>query len=133
MSPPPLKADYQGGYALGCPLGRVIISKVAVREAKKHNCQVVAHGCTGKGNDQVRFEGYITALDPSLKIIAPVREWSMGREEEIDYALQHGCVLVPSCSSLLSFPYIVITIMIAFAHLLRFVWGGGAHSMQAFP
>jgi argininosuccinate synthase len=79
-------ADYQGGYALGCPLGRVMISKVAVEVAKKYQCQVVAHGCTGKGNDQVRFETYITTLDPSLKIIAPVREWGMGRDEEIAYA-----------------------------------------------
>lgn len=83
-------ADYQGGYALGCPLGRVMISKVAVKMAKQYDCQVVAHGCTGKGNDQVRFEGYITTLDPKLKIIAPVREWGMGREEEIAYAEKHN-------------------------------------------
>lgn len=83
-------ADYQGGYALGCPLGRVMISTIAVEVAQKYNCQVIAHGCTGKGNDQVRFEGYITTLDPKLKIIAPVREWGMGREEEIDYAHKHG-------------------------------------------
>jgi argininosuccinate synthase len=82
-------ADYQGGYALGCPLGRVIISQIAVEVAHKHNCQVVAHGCTGKGNDQVRFESYITTLDSKLKIIAPVREWGMGREEEIKYAELH--------------------------------------------
>ncbi|MDZ7771209.1 MAG: argininosuccinate synthase [Balneolaceae bacterium] len=80
-------ADYQGGYALGCPLGRVMISRVAVRLAAEYGCQVIAHGCTGKGNDQVRFESYITTLDPSLKTIAPVREWSMGRDEEIEYAL----------------------------------------------
>lgn len=83
-------ADYQGGYALGCPLGRVITSKVAAQIAKKYQCSVVAHGCTGKGNDQVRFETYITTLDPSLKIIAPVREWGMGRDEEIAYAEKHG-------------------------------------------
>lgn len=83
-------ADYQGGYALGCPLGRVMISKIAVQQARKYGCQVIAHGCTGKGNDQVRFESYITTLDPSLKIIAPVREWGMGREEEIQYAEKHG-------------------------------------------
>ena len=83
-------ADYQGGYALGCPLGRVMISQIAARVAADHKCQVVAHGCTGKGNDQVRFEGYILTLDPSLKIIAPVREWGMGREEEIEYAAQHN-------------------------------------------
>jgi len=83
-------ADYQGGYALSTPLGRVIISKIAVAMAKKYGCTVVAHGCTGKGNDQVRFEGYITTLNPSLKTIAPVREWSMGREEQIDWAQKHG-------------------------------------------
>jgi len=83
-------ADYQGGYALGCPLGRVIISKIAVKIAKANNIKVIAHGCTGKGNDQVRFEGYMTTLDPSIKIIAPVREWGMGREEEIAYAQKHG-------------------------------------------
>ncbi len=83
-------ADYQGGYALGCPLGRVMISKVAVKIAKEKGCQVIAHGCTGKGNDQVRFEGYMTTLDPDIKIIAPVREWGMGREEELEYAAKHN-------------------------------------------
>lgn len=82
-------ADYQGGYALTTPLGRVIISEIAVKVAKEHGCTVIAHGCTGKGNDQVRFEGYITTLDPKLKIIAPVREWGMGRHEEIEYAKKH--------------------------------------------
>ena len=83
-------ADYQGGYALGCPLGRVMISKVAVEKAKEFGCEVIAHGCTGKGNDQVRFESYMTTLNPEVKIIAPVREWSMGRNEEIEYAENHG-------------------------------------------
>lgn len=82
-------ADYQGGYALGCPLGRVMISKLAVQIAAEYGCEVIAHGCTGKGNDQVRFEGYITTLNPELKVIAPVREWGMGREEEIAYAVKH--------------------------------------------
>ena len=67
-------ANYQDGYALGCPLGRVMISKVAVKMAEKYGCDVIAHGATGKGNDQVRFESYITTLNPELKIIAPVRE-----------------------------------------------------------
>jgi argininosuccinate synthase len=83
-------ADYQGGYHLGCPLGRVMIAKIAVKLAKEHGCEVIAHGCTGKGNDQVRFESYITTLDPNLKTIAPIREWSMGRNEQIDYATKHG-------------------------------------------
>lgn len=82
-------ADYQGGYALSTPLGRVIISQLAVKIAKQYGCQVIAHGCTGKGNDQVRFESYIITLDPDIKIIAPVREWSMGRDEEIQYALDN--------------------------------------------
>jgi argininosuccinate synthase len=82
-------ADYQGGYALSTPLGRVAISKVAVKIAKEKNCTVIAHGCTGKGNDQVRFEGYITTLNPAIKVIAPVREWGMGRQEEIEYAKKH--------------------------------------------
>ena len=79
-------ADYQGGYALSTPLGRVIISQIAVKVAKEQGCTVIAHGCTGKGNDQIRFEGYIITLDPKMKIIAPVREWGMGRQEEIEYA-----------------------------------------------
>jgi argininosuccinate synthase len=83
-------ADYQGGYALGCPLGRVMISQLAVQFAAEFGCEVIAHGCTGKGNDQVRFESYITTLNPELKIIAPVREWGMGREEEIAYAIKNN-------------------------------------------
>jgi argininosuccinate synthase len=83
-------ADYQGGYALSTPLGRVAISEIAVKVADKYGCQVIAHGCTGKGNDQVRFEGYITTLNPELKTIAPVREWGMGRQEEIAYAEKHN-------------------------------------------
>jgi argininosuccinate synthase len=83
-------ADYQGGYALSTPLGRVIISELAVHYAQKEKCTVIAHGCTGKGNDQVRFETYITTLDPSIQTIAPVREWGMGRDDEISYAKKHG-------------------------------------------
>ena len=83
-------ADYQGGYALSTPMGRVIISEVAVKIAKQTGAEVIAHGCTGKGNDQVRFESYITTLDPKLKVIAPVREWGMGRSEELAYAKKHG-------------------------------------------
>ena len=83
-------ADYQGGYRLSTPLGRVTLAQVAVEQAQKYGATVIAHGATGKGNDQVRFESYITTLAPSLKIIAPVREWAMGRDEEIAYALKHG-------------------------------------------
>ena len=83
-------ASYQGDYFLFCPLGRAIISQIAVKIAQEKGIKIIAHGCTGKGNDQVRFEGYITTLDPSLKIIAPVREWGMGRDEELAYAKKHG-------------------------------------------
>lgn len=79
-------ARYQGEYYLSCPLGRAISATKAVQYAQKLSISYIAHGCTGKGNDQVRFEGYITTLDPTLKTIAPVREWSMGRDEEIAYA-----------------------------------------------
>lgn len=96
-------ADYQGGYHLGCPLGRVIISQIAVEIAAKHNCQVIGHGCTGKGNDQVRFEGYITTLNPQLKCIAPVREWGMGREEELAYAAEHNIPVKQKAASLYSY------------------------------
>jgi len=87
-------ADYQGGYALGCPLGRVVISQIGVKIAEKYDCQVIAHGATGKGNDQVRFESYITTLNPELKVIAPVREWAMGRDEEIEYAKKHNIPVI---------------------------------------
>ncbi len=92
-------ANYQGGYALSCPLGRVIISEVAVQVAKKYNCTVIAHGCTGKGNDQVRFESYITTLNPSLKTIAPVREWSMGRDEQLEYAKKNNISIAQNANS----------------------------------
>ncbi len=83
-------ADYQGGYHLSTPLGRVVLSQVAVEVARETGATVIAHGSTGKGNDQVRFESYITTLAPELKTIAPVREWSMGRDEQIAYARSHG-------------------------------------------
>lgn len=96
-------ADYQGGYHLGCPLGRVIISQIAVEFAEKYKCQVIGHGCTGKGNDQVRFESYITTLNPELKVIAPVREWGMGRQEELEYAEKHGIPVKQKKASLYSY------------------------------
>ena len=83
-------ADYQGGYPLSTPLARVTLSEIAVRVAKERGIKVIAHGSTGKGNDQVRFESYITSLDANMKVIAPVREWSMGRDEQIDYAKKHN-------------------------------------------
>src|SRR4051794_4823760 len=79
-------ALYGGGYPLFTALGRPLIGKLAVQVAREHGCDTIAHGCTGKGNDQVRIEATIATLDPNLRIIAPVREWQMGREEEIAYA-----------------------------------------------
>lgn len=96
-------ADYQGGYALGTCLSRVVLSQVAVKIARENNCEVIAHGCTGKGNDQVRFDAYVTTLDPKLKIIAPVREWGMGRHEEILYAKAHGIPISQSVNKAYSY------------------------------
>lgn len=79
-------ASYQGDYHLSTPMGRAILGKKAFELAKKYGCDAIAHGCTGKGNDQVRIEGYILTHDPKMKIIAPVREWNMDRNEEIKYA-----------------------------------------------
>jgi argininosuccinate synthase len=83
-------ALYGGGYPLFTALGRPLIAKLAVEAAREHDCDTIAHGCTGKGNDQVRIEATIATLAPELKVIAPVREWQMGREEEIAYAREHG-------------------------------------------
>ena len=81
---------YGGGYPLFTALGRPLIAKLAVEKAREAGCDTIAHGCTGKGNDQVRIESTVIALDPEMKIIAPVRGWQMGREEEIAYAREHG-------------------------------------------
>src|SRR3954469_8065973 len=89
---PAIKANalYGGGYPLFTALARPLIAKIAVDVARETGCDTIAHGCTGKGNDQVRIEGTVAALAPELKIIAPVRDWKMGREEEIQYARDNG-------------------------------------------
>jgi argininosuccinate synthase len=89
---PAIKANalYGGGYPLFTALGRPLIAKLAVEHARASGCDTIAHGCTGKGNDQVRIEATIATLAPELKVIAPVRSWQMGREEEIAYAREHG-------------------------------------------
>ena len=89
---PAIKANalYGGGYPLFTALGRPLIAKLAVEYARRAGCDTIAHGCTGKGNDQVRIEGTVATLAPELKTIAPVRSWQMGREEEIAYAREHG-------------------------------------------
>ena len=83
-------ADYGDGYPLFTALGRPLIAKLAVEYARTTGCDTIAHGCTGKGNDQVRIEGTVATLAPELKVIAPVRSWAMGRDEEIAYARKHG-------------------------------------------
>jgi len=81
---------YQGKYPLSTAIGRPLIVKKLVEIADMENAAAIAHGCTGKGNDQVRFEVTARALNPKLKVLAPVREWNLNREEEIEYARKHG-------------------------------------------
>ncbi|MGH2905266.1 MAG: argininosuccinate synthase [Solirubrobacterales bacterium] len=89
---PAIKANalYGGGYPLFTALGRPLIAKIAVEYARKYGCDTIAHGCTGKGNDQVRIEGTVATLAPEIKTLAPVRNWQMGRQEEIEYCREHG-------------------------------------------
>ena len=81
---------YEGQYPLATALARPLIAKIMVDYARQEGASYVAHGCTGKGNDQVRFDVSFNALAPDLKIVAPVREWRWTREEEILYAQKHG-------------------------------------------
>src|SRR4051812_46206136 len=81
---------YEGQYPLATALARPLIAKIMVDYARQEGASYVAHGCTGKGNDQVRFDVSINALAPDIKIVAPVREWRWTREEEINYAEEHG-------------------------------------------
>lgn len=83
-------ALYEGVYPLATALARPLIAKLLVDVAEKRGAGAVAHGCTGKGNDQVRFEVGVQTLNPDLDIIAPAREWGMSREDELEYAAQHG-------------------------------------------
>ena len=89
---PALKADalYEGQYPLATALSRPLIGKLLVDVAREEEATTVAHGCTGKGNDQVRIEVSVNALAPDLKVIAPAREWGMTREETIKYAERYG-------------------------------------------
>ncbi len=92
---PAIKANalYGGGYPLFTSLGRPLIGKLGVEVAAEYGCDTLAHGCTGKGNDQVRLESTVATLNPDLKMIAPVRSWQIGREEELEYCRQHGIPL----------------------------------------
>ncbi|MBI2620152.1 MAG: argininosuccinate synthase [Ignavibacteriales bacterium] len=90
---PSLKAGalYEHTYPMATSIGRPLLAKALVEVAQRERCTAVAHGCTGKGNDQVRFEAAVAALAPDLKVIAPLREWSFrSREEEIAYCERHG-------------------------------------------
>jgi len=89
---PALQANavYEGQYPLATALSRPLIAKLLVELAIKEGASMVAHGCTGKGNDQVRLDVGVAALAPQFKIIAPAREWGMTREETIEYAQQHN-------------------------------------------
>ncbi len=77
---------YQGQYPLSTAIARPLMSKLAVEFAQREKVNAVAHGCTGKGNDQVRIEVSIAALAPELKVLAPVRGWNMSRQQEIEYS-----------------------------------------------
>ena len=81
---------YEDRYPLSTALARPLIAKLLVEAAEKYGADAVAHGCTGKGNDQVRFDVGIMALNPNLKVLAPAREWSMSREEAISYGEKFG-------------------------------------------
>ncbi len=99
---PALKAGalYEKTYPMATALGRPLLAKILVDIARKEGASMVAHGCTGKGNDQVRFEVSISALAPDLKVLAPLREWEFkSREEEIAYAQQHGIPVAATIAS----------------------------------
>ncbi len=90
---PTLRAGalYEGVYPMACSIGRPLLAKYVVEVARQEGASIIAHGCTGKGNDQVRFEVSIYALAPEIKSLAPLREWEFkSREEEIAYAKAHG-------------------------------------------
>ena len=83
-------AVYEKEYPLATALGRPLIAAMLVQVARREGAAAIAHGCTGKGNDQVRFDVATAALAPDLQVVAPVREWGMNRDDEIEYATRHG-------------------------------------------
>lgn len=87
-----IKADglYNGVYPLSTSIARPLMSQEAVSYAEQHDCDVIVHGCTGKGNDQVRFEVSIKALNSELEVIAPVRDWNLNRDVEMEYARKNN-------------------------------------------
>lgn len=93
---------YEGKYPLATALGRPLIAHRMAEMAKEHGASAVAHGCTGKGNDQVRFDVSFQTLAPQLKIIAPVREWKWTRTEELEFAAKHGIAVDATKESIYS-------------------------------
>jgi len=98
---PALKANalYQGQYPLATALARPLMARLLVETALKEGAKSVAHGCTGKGNDQVRFDVSVAGLAPDLKILAPARDWTMNRDETIKYAKRHNIPLPVTAES----------------------------------
>ena len=90
---------YQGTYPNSTAIGRPLIAKHLAKVAKEEGAQAIVHGCTGKGNDQVRFEVSIKAIDPSLVVLAPVRDWNISREEEYEYAKENSIPLSTSAAT----------------------------------
>ena len=89
-------AIYEGQYPLATALGRPLIARYLADVAREHEADAVAHGCTGKGNDQVRIEVGVSALAPGVELIAPIREWGMNREDEVLYARERSLPIAPS-------------------------------------
>ena len=89
---------YEDQYPLATALGRPLIARYLVEAARFHGAYAIAHGCTGKGNDQVRLEVSITALEPGLQVIAPIRDWGMSRDDEIEYAQARNLPISPKKS-----------------------------------
>ena len=89
---PAIKSNalYQQNYPLATAIARPLIAKKAVEIAKKYDASLIAHGCTGKGNDQIRFDITIKSLNPNLNIIAPIRDLNLSRDKEIDFAKENG-------------------------------------------
>ena len=92
-------AIYEKEYPLATAIGRPLIAALLVQIARQEGANAIAHGCTGKGNDQVRFDVATSALAPDLEVVAPVREWSMNRDDEIAYAQEHGIEVPASAES----------------------------------
>ncbi len=91
-------AIYEDQYPLATALGRPRIARCLAEAAKAEGAYAVAHGCTGKGNDQVRIEVGVSALEPDLELIAPIRDWGMSRQDEIEYANERNLPINPSNS-----------------------------------